>query len=72
VVIDDSEENKEKGIKGFWKTALKNHDELCYMISDNDAEVLRHLINIRSVEGEDNVSELHPIHFATWSPIFFF
>jgi nucleosome assembly protein 1-like 1 len=36
-----------KGVPEFWLTALRNHVELAEIITDKDAEVLKHLTDIR-------------------------
>ncbi|KAI9487717.1 MAG: nucleosome assembly protein-domain-containing protein [Benjaminiella poitrasii] len=44
---DDEEDENVAGIPEFWLTALKTHPQVGETISDDDCEVLKHLVDIR-------------------------
>ncbi|KAI7847817.1 hypothetical protein BDC45DRAFT_610745 [Circinella umbellata] len=44
---DDEEATDVKGIPEFWLTALKNHPQIGESITDEDEDVLKHLVDVR-------------------------
>lgn len=44
---EDDSKNDEKGIPGFWLTALENLSTVAETITDRDSEVLQYLVDIR-------------------------
>lgn len=53
---DESAKETEKGIPNFWLNALRHHVIIDEMITERDAEVLEHLIDITGVTLENGFS----------------
>jgi nucleosome assembly protein 1-like 1 len=53
--IDIEKLKESKGVPGFWKTAMRNSEELIRSITDEDAKVLEYLTDIRkeNLEGRN-------------------
>lgn len=51
----ENEASEDNGIPDFWLTALQNHDYFQLLITERDAEVLKHLKDIRYefLDGKD-------------------
>eukprot|EP00793_Prasinoderma_coloniale_P005200 PRCOL_00000961-RA len=65
VVVENNEDGDEKGIPDFWLQAMRHHEAIGPAITDNDAEVLEYVEDIKTgkLTGEEEEGFWLEFHF---------